>query len=85
MFEQMTGSFGKQFKSIEQGAATTVWAATAKQWEGAGGKFLENCSISKPYDPETMASVVGHAPHAYEPKSALRLWDLSNKLSGTSD
>ena len=34
-------------KSPEQGAATTIWAAVGKQWEGKGGKFLEDCSVSE--------------------------------------
>ena len=32
-----------EFKSPEQGAATTIWAATAKALEGDGGKYLEEC------------------------------------------
>ncbi len=85
LFQQMTSAMGPHFKSAEQGAATTVWAAIAREWEGTGGKFLENCSVSKPFNPEKDASVVGHLPHAYSQESAERLWELSNKLVGVSD
>ncbi len=36
MLRKMTAPNAKYMKSIPQGAATTVWAATAKQWEGTG-------------------------------------------------
>ncbi|KUJ06450.1 NAD(P)-binding protein [Mollisia scopiformis] len=53
---------GKQFienpealhiwKSPEQGAATTVWAAVGKEWEGRGGRYLEDsqwhCNLRHP-------------------------------------
>ncbi|OOF90571.1 hypothetical protein ASPCADRAFT_510744 [Aspergillus carbonarius ITEM 5010] len=35
----------KHWKSPEQGAATTVWAAVSTQLEGLGGKYLEDCAI----------------------------------------
>ncbi len=50
-----------------------------------GGKFLEDCSIAKPFDPETMPTVQGYLPYAYDMDAARQLWDLSNKLVGTSD
>ena len=34
-----------------KGAATTVWAATAKEWEGKGGRVSwKNCSEALPRD-----------------------------------
>jgi hypothetical protein len=60
----------KMPKSPEQGAATTVWAATAKVFEGQGVKYLEDCQIAKPpkagagqYDP-------GYSTWAYDKKKA---------------
>jgi len=40
------GNVHPGFKSVEQGAATTVWAALAPELEGNGGHYLEDCSIS---------------------------------------
>jgi hypothetical protein len=34
------------FKTIEQGAATTVWCATSPQLAGLGGVYCENCDIA---------------------------------------
>ncbi|CAL8469736.1 g9278 [Coccomyxa elongata] len=85
IMSKMLDPYTKHMKSPEQGAATTVWAATAKQWEGTGGKFLEDCSVSKPFNPETDSMLNGYAPHAYLRESAQELWELSNKLVGTSD
>jgi hypothetical protein len=36
-------SLTKISKNAEQGAATSVWAATASALEGQGGKYLEDC------------------------------------------
>ncbi|KAL3473659.1 hypothetical protein BJX99DRAFT_248745 [Aspergillus californicus] len=62
-------------KTPEQGAATTIWAATAKVHEGQGGKYLEDCQVAKPpkagasqYDP-------GYSAWAYDEKKATQLWE----------
>ena len=64
-------------KSPEQGAATTVWAAVGKEWEGRGGKFLEDCSISEPLKGESKGLTPGYAPYAYDEEAAKKLWELS--------
>ena len=83
--DNMFGPFLQRFKSTEQGAATTIWAATAAQWEGNGGKYLEDCSISRAHDPAMHDMMTGYVPHAYSPASAQELWDLSNSVVGTTD
>lgn len=71
-----------KMKSAEQGAATTVWAAVGREWEGRGGKFLEDCQESEPWDGNTEVLASGHAKHVYDQKSAERLWDESLRLIG---
>ena len=66
-------------KSLEQGAATTVWAAIARDWEGKGGKYLENCQISEPCPDGKPHPVWGFMPHAYDEEGAKQLWELSVK------
>jgi hypothetical protein len=56
-------------KSLEQGAATTVWAATAPELEDQGGTYLADCHVTDE-----------HAPWALDPESAARLWTLSETL-----
>jgi NAD(P)-dependent dehydrogenase (short-subunit alcohol dehydrogenase family) len=58
-------------KTVEQGAATTVWAATAPELDTHGGTYLADCEISE-----------DHASWALDPASASRLWTLSEDLVG---
>jgi NAD(P)-dependent dehydrogenase (short-subunit alcohol dehydrogenase family) len=67
------------FKSIPQGAATSVWAATSAQLEGRGGLYLEDCGIAAPAQPDSM---IGVEPWAIDPVAAERLWTLSEELVG---
>lgn len=63
------------FKSPQQGAATTVWAATDSQLATLGGLYLEDCAQAGIWHPET-SPYAGVAPHASDPESAERLWQL---------
>ncbi|KAL6411027.1 alcohol dehydrogenase [Ilyonectria robusta] len=74
----------KIMKSPEQGAATTVWAAIGKQWEGKGGKYLADCAVAEPAKDGDPPFGPGYAKHAYDPESEGRLWEDSLKLVGTS-
>jgi len=76
-----------KLKSVEQGAATTVWAAIGKEWEGKGGKYLENCSVSVPVKDEEalLPGVAGHAKWVYDEEAAKKLWEVSLKLVGLTD
>jgi NAD(P)-dependent dehydrogenase (short-subunit alcohol dehydrogenase family) len=56
-------------KSVEAGAATTVWAVVAPL-ESSGGSYVEDCSIRSP------------AAWACDTDAAERLWGLSNALVG---
>ncbi len=69
-----------KFKSIPQGAATSVWAATSPDLEGRGGIYLEDCSIAELA--ETPISHDGYVPHAVDPDDAEGLWTLSEKIVG---
>ncbi len=69
------------FKSLEQGAATTVWAATAAELEGKGGIYLENCQIARP---AVHGSNSGVESYALDAAAAERLWSLSEELAEQS-
>jgi NAD(P)-dependent dehydrogenase (short-subunit alcohol dehydrogenase family) len=66
------------FKTAEQGAATSVWAATTPDLVGFGGSYLEDCSVASPAETGHRAS--GFAPHIADVDSAARLWDVSERL-----
>ncbi|WP_088226758.1 oxidoreductase [Desulfosporosinus sp. FKB] len=70
-----------QFKTVEQGAATSVWCATSNQLDGMGGVYCEDCDISTAESADSL-SATGVRPWAIDPESARRLWDLSERLTG---
>jgi NAD(P)-dependent dehydrogenase (short-subunit alcohol dehydrogenase family) len=70
------------WKTAEQGAATTVWAAVAKELEGTGGKYLEDCQVIGPWDPATGRIGQGYAPWVYDEEKATKLWEKSLEWVG---
>ncbi|WP_034264746.1 SDR family NAD(P)-dependent oxidoreductase [Actinospica robiniae] len=70
------------WKSIEQGAATSVWAALAPELAGRGGSYLDDCAVAQPWtEPGTVPN--GYVmPYAIDPERAERLWKLSAELVG---
>ncbi|KAL8937025.1 MAG: hypothetical protein Q9216_004631 [Gyalolechia sp. 2 TL-2023] len=69
-------------KSSAQGAATSVYAALSKDWEGKGGRYLEDCGESPPFEPGSSQTAVGYAPHAYDEQAAKQVWTDSCKMVG---
>ncbi len=71
------------FKTPEQGAATSVWAATAPMLDGKGGVYCEDCDVASPTDPQSeFARFAGVDAYAVDPEQARRLWELSAELTG---
>ncbi|HWV70133.1 MAG TPA: SDR family NAD(P)-dependent oxidoreductase [Pseudosphingobacterium sp.] len=67
-------------KTIPQGAATTIWAATSPLLDDIGGVYLEDVEIAElTNDPSVFEGV---KPYSLEEDSAKKLWDLSEKLTG---
>jgi NAD(P)-dependent dehydrogenase (short-subunit alcohol dehydrogenase family) len=61
-----------EFKTPEQGAATSVLLATAASLEGIGGRYFEDCEEAEPHTPAR--PFYGVADHALDPEQAGRLW-----------
>jgi len=74
------GKINERFKSTEQGAATSVWAAVGPELEGVGGLYLENCAQALPWTQENPFE--GVMPYAVDPDAADRLWALSEETTG---
>lgn len=72
----------KIFKSVPQGAATTVWAATAAVLEGQTGDYLEDCQIIGPWTEARGQWGPGYGAHAHSPDDEAKLWSISEKLVG---
>ena len=66
------------FKTPAQGAATSVWAATAPALAGRSGLYLEDCGIGLPQPASNRVS--GFSPHVADPEGAQRLWAVSLAL-----
>ncbi len=62
-------------KTVEQGAATTVFCATSPLLEGRGGVYCENCDIA----PVTTEGHTGVRPYAIDPALAARLWTWTER------
>jgi NAD(P)-dependent dehydrogenase (short-subunit alcohol dehydrogenase family) len=73
-----------QWKSLEQGAATSVWAAVKADADEVGGKYCENCHVAKPMvDSANVASISeGVRSYALDPANAAALWQKSEQLVG---
>lgn len=69
-----------EWKSVEAGAATSVWAATATELEGQGGRYLEDCGVARPK--KTEEDVAGYADYAVDAEAAERLWRVSEETLG---
>lgn len=69
-------------QSAAQGAATTLWAAIGRPWEGKGGEYLHDCRIAPP-ETGDIYSIMSScaAPWAKgRTEDEDRLWKLSEKL-----
>ena len=74
-------------KTVEQGAATSVWCATSPQLDNTGGVYCHNCDVAPLVTEELEANPIGSLalgvmPHAVDPQAAERLWSLSEQLLG---
>ncbi len=74
-------------KTVEQGASTAVFAATSPLLDGIGGVYLRDNDISPvdatPVPQEGLGDgppITAVAPHAIDPVSARRLWELSEQM-----
>jgi NAD(P)-dependent dehydrogenase (short-subunit alcohol dehydrogenase family) len=69
-----TGSAAPEWKTPEQGAATSVLVATSPLLDGVGGRYFEDCAEAEPNVPGTRRGV---AAYALDPEAAARLWEVS--------
>jgi NAD(P)-dependent dehydrogenase (short-subunit alcohol dehydrogenase family) len=75
-----------QWKTVSQGAATSVWAATVAPAHEIGGQYCENCHIGNivPDDATITAVSEGVRAYALDPTTADALWRKSEELVGES-
>jgi NAD(P)-dependent dehydrogenase (short-subunit alcohol dehydrogenase family) len=74
------GKVDPRFKTVEQGAATSVWCATSPMLSDKGGVYCEDCDIAPRWS-EGMDVNTGVRDHAVDPQAAERLWAMSEKMT----
>src|SRR3546814_12283865 len=85
MVEEMGASLlaqGKgpfEWKTVSQGAATSIWAAVVAPAETVGGQYCENCHVGQivPDDQQITAVSEGVRAYALDPERAKALWAKS--------
>jgi NAD(P)-dependent dehydrogenase (short-subunit alcohol dehydrogenase family) len=75
-----------EFKTIPQGAATSVWAGVVAPADEIGGRYCENCHVGNvvPDDAPITAVSEGVRGYALDPNNAAALWKKSEELVGES-
>jgi NAD(P)-dependent dehydrogenase (short-subunit alcohol dehydrogenase family) len=68
----------KGMKTPQQGAATSVWAATSPLLSGKGGLYLEDCNIAPIHSGDVGRKGVAH--YAIDPELSAQLWHVSNRM-----
>lgn len=75
------GTLADIFKSVEQGAATSIWCAVSPRLEGKGGVYCEDCDIAAAWS-EGMPRYSGVRQWAVDTAQAQRLWTMSEAMTG---
>jgi NAD(P)-dependent dehydrogenase (short-subunit alcohol dehydrogenase family) len=77
------GSLIDIFKTVEQGAATSIWCATSPMLDGKGGVYCEDCDIAPMWE-EGMPRYSGVRSHIRDRVLAAALWRLSEDMTGVA-
>jgi len=72
-----------QWKTIPEGAATSVWAGVVASVDEIGGQYCENCHVSQLVPDDTNFSE-GVRGYALDPETAEALWKKSEEMVGES-
>jgi NAD(P)-dependent dehydrogenase (short-subunit alcohol dehydrogenase family) len=75
-----------QWKTVPQGAATSVWSGVVASADEIGGQYCENCHVGKVVPDDVPIAVISEGVRAYavERKNAEALWKKSEELVGES-
>jgi len=75
-----------QWKTIPQGAATSVWAGVVAPADQIGGRYCENCHVGNIVPDSVAISGVSEGVRAYalDPANAEALWKKSEEMVGES-
>ncbi|HTF70398.1 MAG TPA: hypothetical protein VK638_47750 [Edaphobacter sp.] len=73
-----------EYKTLSQGAATSVWAGIVASGDEVGGKYCENCHVAYPVaeDAVIAPSSEGVRDWALDLANAEALWKKSEEMVG---
>lgn len=73
-----------EFKSIPQGAATSVWAGVVAPADAIGGKYCENCHVGEIVPDDRVITPISEGVRGYalDPAGAEALWKKSEEMVG---
>ncbi len=77
---QPKGAAPFSWKSIPQGAATSVWAGCVAKAEAIGGHYCEDCHVAEVASAAGLRA--GVQPYALDPQHAQALWQKSEEMVG---
>ena len=71
-----------EFKSVPQGAATSVWAGVVAPADEVGGKYCEDCHVGELIAADSPATVIAEGVRGYalDPENAKALWKKSEEM-----
>ena len=69
-----------KYKTVPQGAATTVWAGAVATADDVGGRYCEDCHVAEIEPNPTKRA--GVKPYALNPETAKALWAKSEEMVG---
>jgi NAD(P)-dependent dehydrogenase (short-subunit alcohol dehydrogenase family) len=69
-----------QWKTVPQGAATSVWAGFVAPAEQVGGRYCENCQVSRITEGLISPASPGVRAYALDPEHAKALWAKSEEM-----
>lgn len=71
-----------EFKTVPQGAATSVWAGVVASGDYVGGRYCENCHVSPVSEGLITPASEGVRSYALDAERAGALWALSERMVG---
>ncbi len=69
-----------RWKTIPQGASTSVWAGVVAPAEAVGGRYCEDCHVAEVVDDDSLRG--GVRPYAIDAERAKALWARSEEMVG---
>src|SRR5262249_41895110 len=75
---RISGEPAFAFKTVPQGAATSVWAGTIASADDVGGRYCEDCHVADVVEDPNLRR--GVRPYALDPERAKALWAKSEEM-----